>query len=166
MLTLERLKQLVAYDPTTGLFTRLEGTTPQATARHAGKQAGLTKPKRYVQLSVDGKTYLGHRLAWFYMTGEWPAVNIDHEDGNRTNNVWSNLRLATGSINQINTKMHRHNTSGYRGVSWAAGNNKWTASIYQANRRINLGYFDSKEAAYERRLLAELEYYGGARPRR
>lgn len=163
-LTITHLKDLFSYDSLTGDLIRIKafGTRRKL---FEGKIAGYTNRRGYRQISIDGIRYQAHRLVWFYHNGTLPSVDIDHINGNRSDNRIENLREAFGSINQINTKLHRHNTSGIRGVSWNKSNNKWTVSIYQNNKRINLGYFDSIEAARERRLQAEESIYKGIKTR-
>jgi hypothetical protein len=134
MLTHERLLQLVRYAPDTGTFTRL--TTWRRWK--AGQRIGSITALGYVELSLDAQRYLGHRVAWFYMAGAWPEHEIDHRDGARANNEWSNLRAVTRGENRQNTALSRRNTSGYRGVV-AHSNGHWTAWI----AGTYLGYFHS-----------------------
>lgn len=107
MLTQSRLKELFTYDPETGLFSRNYGTR---------KVGGLTA-KGYVAIYVDGKLYLAHRLAFLYMTGEWPKEHVDHKDEVRTNNRWNNLRDCTRSENFRNVGARKNSKTGVKGVS-------------------------------------------------
>src|SRR6266704_128840 len=98
MLTQQRLKELLSYDPLTGVFLwRVKRCN-----KMPGDVAGCNKNRNYTVVYVEGKSYRAHRLAWFYMTGEWPATFLDHRDMNKHNNAWENLRLATKSQNQAN----------------------------------------------------------------
>lgn len=156
----DRLRQLIHYDPETGLFTRIAAPRPQA-GHYVGQVAGHVKYGShadgggYIMLTVDGRKYRGHALAWFYMTGEWPVHDIDHKDTDRTNNRWSNLRLATRSQNIANARRARDNQSGFKGVSFDKSRNKWKAQIgmgksakgYYGTKLI--GRFNTKEEAAE-----------------
>jgi hypothetical protein len=109
----------------------------------------------YVLVGVDGPQYLAHRLAWLYMTGAWPDAEVDHIDGNRANNAWSNLRLASRSQNIANSGLRVTNTTGFKGVFKAR--KKFNAKITVNYKSVNLGNFDTKEeasAAYKRAAQA------------
>lgn len=112
-----------------------------------GTVAGFKNWKGYTLLFVQGKKYRAHNLAWFYVYGEWPDRQIDHKDGNPSNNAISNLRLATRSQNQFNRRKQRNNTSGFKGVYWIGHMNKWLAKAVVRGKQHHLGYFhDAKEA--------------------
>jgi hypothetical protein len=99
-------------------------------------------------MSVEGKKYWAHRLAWFYMTGMWPEQRIDHKDRCKTNNKWNNLRTASQTLQNANSKIRTDNTSGYKGVSFDHVRNRFRANIGCENEDYNLGYFHTaKEAA-------------------
>jgi HNH endonuclease len=119
MLTIERLKELLTYDPCTGLFTRRVTINNGCGHRtKAGDIAGnfLSHERGYVYITIDKRRYSAHQLAWLYMTGEWPTIGVDHWDRNEANNRWDNLRLASVSMNRANTTMPITNTSGAKGV--------------------------------------------------
>lgn len=141
--TAERVRELLHYDPLSGLFTRL---VSRANA-HVGDVAGTDSGRGYLRIRVDGKKYVAHRLAWFYMTGEWPAEQIDHINGCPSDNRWSNLREATRHQNSINTRKRQDNTSGFKGVHWHKSGKKWQAYIKLNGKKYHLGYFDTPEAA-------------------
>jgi hypothetical protein len=100
-LTQEYLKSILCYDPETGIFTWIEHR--QGT-KGIGSEAGTLRDNGYWVIGIDGKSYGAHRLAWFYETGKWPLEDVDHEDHNKINNKFSNLRLATRSQSQWNRK--------------------------------------------------------------
>lgn len=144
MITLEKLKSVLRYDANTGVFTRLIATSNNT---HAGGIAGCVGKNGYVYLALFGKKYLAHRLAWFYSTGSWPVGDIDHIDGNRSNNVWGNLREATRSQNLCNMTTPRTNRSGVKGVRWFHRTHKWSAQVQLEGKAKHLGYFANIEDA-------------------
>jgi len=150
MLTQNRLKELLHYEQDTGLFIRK--TTIN---RHkAGSISGARQNKGYIQMMIDGKNYLAHRLAWFYVYGEWPKNQIDHINRIKTDNRICNLRDVNNSTNQHNNSTRRHNTSGTTGVMNLKSRNCWGAQIYVNNKRIYLGVYKTKEDA----ILARKNY--------
>ncbi len=90
--TQARLKELLEYDPDTGIFRWRNA--PNRRIR-AGAIAGNLDTYGNRQIRVDGKSYLAHRLAVLYVTGSWPTTDIGHRDLNNDNNAWGNLRQAT-----------------------------------------------------------------------
>ena len=111
-LTQARLKELLHYDPVTGAFTWRVGRIGAG----KGKRAGYRAANGYCSVRVDGCLYYAHRLAFLYTTGEWPPNEIDHRNGNPTDNRWLNLRTATRSQNEANNGPHAGNRSGFKGV--------------------------------------------------
>ncbi|WP_373324926.1 HNH endonuclease [Methylobacterium organophilum] len=155
-LTIERLRALLHYDPETGLWTWLKSYSRVK----AGQKAGSLKKSGYVFIVIKGTSYRSHRLAWFYMTGKWPPEQLDHRDGCRSNNRWNNLRLATDSLNQANSKKPANNTSGYKGVYWNRQHRKWSAKINVQRRQVHLGSYSNIENAAEAYRLGALKYFG------
>ena len=132
MLTAERLRELLDYDPDTGAFTWRVTRSHQI---KAGNVAGSTIAKDYVQIRIDGRRYLAHRLAWFYIYGEWPAGQLDHADTHGNHNWITNLRPATQTQNNGNMRRRSDNTSGFKGVSWCTARQCWRTMITVAGRR-------------------------------
>lgn len=154
-LTQERLREVLHYDPVTGGFT---WKVMLSSRREAGAVAGGLKPSGYILIGVDGHRYRAHRLAWLYVTGEWPPDQIDHWDNVRSHNWWSNLRAADNQLNQANARRSKNNTSGFKGVY--RHRDKWRAKINVGRRHIHLGTFADPATgglAYER---AAKEYFG------
>lgn len=137
-----RLRQVLQYNTDTGDFVWLERLSNRA---QVGQLAGSVAANGYVQIQINGRLYFAHRLAWLYVTGEYPKSQVDHRDRNRSNNAWINLREATPSENSCNKATN--NRSGVRGVSWNKRAGKWVAQV--SFRRIThyLGLFDSIEEA-------------------
>lgn len=160
LLTAERLRELLHYEPTTGLFTR---RVSRGGAK-AGEVAGGLDRWDYIGIKIDGRDYAAHRLAWLYMTGEWPAHEIDHRDRCRTNNRWGNLREATRPENARNLSRRSDNVSGVPGVIWHKARGKWRAMIRRDGIGRHLGLFDSIEAAATARRAAELSMFGEFAP--
>lgn len=162
-LTLERLHQLLSYDPATGLFTRLiAGRGPHV----AGSIAGSPNQYRHIRITIDGKRYQAHRLAWFYMTCKWPVSDdIDHRNGIRDDNRWENLREADRSLNMQNQRRARvDNKSGLLGVQtndWATGRN-YTARIQHRSKRIYIGSYQTPEAAHAAYLQVKRQLHEGS----
>lgn len=151
-LTQSRLQSLLHYDPCTGVFTWL---VQKSSRRKVGDEAGGICGNGYRQIGLDGKLYLTHRLAWLWMIGEWPKDQIDHINGVRDDNRWSNLREATNAENCQNLKINSNNKSGYMGVSWHAKKGKWKAQISSTGCNKYLGQFTSPEDAHAAYLAAK-----------
>lgn len=152
-LTADRLRQLLAYDSTTGVFTRLVALDPGGSA---GEVAGtLQKSTGYRRVCVDGTVYRENRLAWLYVYERWPVAHIDHRNGVRDDNRIDNLREATRTVNSQNRRRAQRNnlSSGLLGVT--AKRDKWVASIRVDRRLRHLGTFATKEAAHQRYLQAK-----------
>lgn len=149
MLTLAALKAAVHYDPATGVFTRRAGAHRGAVE---GKVVGSRYKNGYLYISIGGVRYLAHRLAFLYMTGEFPSRLVDHRNRVRTDNRWDNLRPADGAQNLLNSKLRVDNTSGHRGVSFSESHGRWRARGYQDGREVHLGWHDTKEAAISTRV--------------
>lgn len=155
-ITAERLRELMHYDPHTGEFTRLKAVKGNA----AGCVVGYLGPQGYWSIMIDYKMYYGHRLAHLFMTSRWPARKIDHRDGNRSNNSWSNLRPANDTENALNSGVRKDNTSGRKGVSFYKATAKWGAYITVDGCRKHLGYFNLIEDAAAAYADAAHKYHG------
>lgn len=158
ILTAERARELFRYDPETGkLFWRIT-TNSRA---YAGSEAGCFKGTTgnfYRQVSIGGRRYYAHRLAWLIVTGAWPSEELDHINGDGLNNRWHNLREVQHSGNLRNAKRQSNNTSGVTGVFWDSECRKWRAGIQVSGTNIHLGRFDTLLAAAEARKAAERRY--------
>jgi hypothetical protein len=156
ILTQERLKELLSYDPETGVFVWVVKPSKRT---KIGSVAGSFRLDGYRQIQIDGAQFRAHRLAWFYMTREFPPDEIDHINRDRADNRFVNLRAVTGSENQHNSGKPKDNTSGYRGVSYDKRDKKWRASIRLNNVLKNLGYFPTPEEANVAYLAAQRIYH-------
>lgn len=134
-ITAEEVRELLSYDPVTGIFTRRTGP-------RAGMQAGHFRKTGYCSVSIYKRYYEAHRLAWFYMTGRWP-IRIDHVDLNPSNNAFKNLREALPWQNNANIGPKR---DGKKGVT-VLKNGKFQAQIKLGGRSFYLGLFGTEEEA-------------------
>lgn len=148
VLSKEILDLNVSYDPFSGLFTRV-GWTCHPTGRRGkiGDIIGNKTPSGYVKITIDGVTYLGHRLAFLAMDGSMPDF-VDHADMNRANNKWDNLRACNQSQNIANQGKPKKSKSGFKGVTWCNQRNHWRAKITVNGKVHHLGrHKDPKEGA-------------------
>lgn len=157
MITQSKLKELLHYDPLTGYFTWLIDK-PKSHIYKAGRMAGGLDVHGYIQINVAGQVSKAHRLAWLYMTGEWPRGQTDHINHDRADNRWMNLRVVDNTINHRNRPMQRNNSSGFVGVSQDKNDGKWVAFIHFNKKRIHLGRFADLSDAIECRRVANEQY--------
>jgi len=155
-LTAEKLRELLHYDPETGIFTWKVRTSRSV---KVGDVAGCPNGDGYLQVWIQSRLYKAHRLAWLYTYGEWPTDQIDHINRIRTDNRISNLREATNKQNHQNKSKPSNNTSGHPGVSWYKRDSKWKAKITHNQKHIHLGYFATIEEALSARKAAEKLYW-------
>lgn len=152
--SVDTLRRLLRYDRESGALTWLPrtkewfGNTSYRDAQgccnnwnslHAGRRAGhYSKARGYLEVRILGTSFLGHRVAWALETGKWPTAEIDHVDGNTSNNSWVNLREADRQANMKNRCRGRHNTSGVVGVSALRSRRKgrWRAYITSSGKTI------------------------------
>ena len=157
MVTVERLRELLAYDPETGVFTWRMRPSVRSRAK-PGDRAGRSRTKgaRYSQIQLEGQQMLAHRLAWLYMTGAWPSLEIDHINGDGFDNRWANLRLASRAENMQN--LHKAQTeSGRVGVHWSRG--AWSVRIKVNGHGRYIGRFQDLNAALEAHAEAKRLYH-------
>ncbi len=156
MITTERLREVLAYDPDTGVFTWRVARGRQS----AGAVAGSLNGSGYLLIRIDRRSYPAHRLAFVYMTGAWPENEIDHMNLDRADNRFENLREATHSQNMANGRRRSNNTSGLKGAHWRKRNRRWQAQIRVAGRKKHLGYFDTPEEANAAYREAATQHFG------
>ena len=153
-ITNETIRQRLSYDPETGIFTWRQG-------KRKGRRAGYFRKKGHVTITVEGgKIHLAHRLAWLYMTGEWPKKEIDHENRDKHDNRWKNLREADDSENATNWT--RSSATGVRGVAYSTKSTlrPWCARIAHRGTQYSLGYFQKLEDACAAYNAAAAEFHG------
>lgn len=140
-ITQKRLREVLHYNPATGLFhwkVSRGGVTK-------GGVAGRVHDNGYVRISVDKKRYYAHRLVFLFMEGEFPPEQVDHINMHRADNRWSNLRKASVSENMHNRNIRRHSSVGVKGVS--KNKSGYSARIRVDKNSIYLGNFKTKEEA-------------------
>ena len=153
MITQKELKELLHYDPETGVFMWV---VLRQGVRNGGVAGSMSYG--YIRIKVKGRSYQAHRLAWLSIHGKWPKEQIDHINHIRDDNRIENLREATNQENQRNASMKKNNKSGITGVYWYKRDNKWLAYIMTGGKLINLGYFTDKFEAICARKSAEKKY--------
>jgi hypothetical protein len=154
LIIFDYLKENFKYNPLTGDFIRLKAHRRVK----VGDVAGWVR-NTYRAISIKGVTYYSHRLAWLYMTGDWPQNQIDHINRNRLDNSWSNLREANNGQNQANSERNQNKT-GFKGVTKVARCERWQANISVNNEAIYLGIYKSPEEAYNAYCEASRKYFG------
>ena len=155
-LTQARLKELLHYDPDTGVFTWLVNRGRKA---KAGDRAGMITDKGYNSICVEGLNHFAHRLAWLYVHGEHPSGIMDHINTVRSDNRISNLRIVTYQENAQNRIVARSdNTSGFLGVA-RMGHKFQSWITLPSKKRLHLGTFNTAEEAHEAYLIAKREHH-------
>lgn len=149
-----RVREVYDYDSATGIFKYKINRG----SKRAGDVAGTLNADGYVQLRFENKLTYAHRLAFLWMTGEWPRADVDHKDGVKDNNAWANLRAKGKSVNNRNRRQLKSNTSGHVGVSWDGERSQWAAHIGVDGKQIFLGRFDHFEDAVTARLGGEIKF--------
>ena len=156
MLTAKRLREVLAYEASTGVFTWRNKTG----SKGAGSVAG-TPHKEYLRIQVDDRRYRAHRLAWLYMTGAMPSQEVDHKNGDGTDNRWDNLRDVSHFTNMQNQQTaHKNSKTGVLGCHKQEG--KYRARILINGVSKSLGMYDTAELAQEAYLAAKREQHAEA----
>lgn len=155
ILTQERLRFLMDYDPDTGRFTR----KVKAKNQPAGTPVGTSGTRGYLQCSIDGKPYKLHRLAWLYVHGVWPSDQIDHINHNTSDNRLCNLREVSCAENHQNRARKTNSASGYLGVTWHKRDHRWQAHLEVNGKAIHLGSYRDLTDALAARQQAELKFH-------
>ena len=155
MLTRHVLKNFLNYNINTGIFTWKQ---KRGSRICVGDIAGSTSRFGYRCIKLFGTQYKAHRLAWLYVHGRFPIEQLDHIDGNRSNNILLNLREVTPLENQRNRKRNKNNKTGFTGVRWITDCSKWTAQIKISGECIVLGYYTDIISAVIARKKANIKY--------
>lgn len=151
------VRNLFDYDRDTGLLT---WRVRKRNSVHIGEVAGSLDAHGYICVQIDGRPHKAHRLIWLWLHGEWPPKEIDHINGNRSDNREANLRLANNFQNSANRLRQKNNTSGYKGVSLHRKTGKWQASARLGGNLRYLGLFASASEAHAVYVNATRQYHG------
>lgn len=143
MVTQQRLKELLNYSHETGVFT---WARPRRGVKNVGAKAGQLDRKGYVRITIDGKKYQGHHLAWLYVHGEMPTNQIDHINEQKGDNRIVNLRCVTSAQNTQIAKVNKA-ANGRGGCSYHKRSKKWQVSVLIEGKKKHLGYFATEEEA-------------------
>jgi len=163
----EVLRQLLSYDPETGKlfwkerpahFFKSDSYAERWNNRFAGREALTARHREgYCHGSLLGSHVLAHRAAMALHNGEWPEWEVDHINGDRTDNRIDNLRAVTRSENARNVSVSQRNTSGQIGVSETA-RGMWVAYIREGGGHVHLGVFREFEDAVSARRAAQVRF--------
>lgn len=156
MIPASELPRYATYEPLTGIF---RSARDSGTKCKIGYEIG-SLCDGYWTLKFEGKRYKAHRVAWALMTGQWPSEQIDHINGVRNDNHWSNLRLATQSQNGANSKLRKDNACGFKGVCFREDLGAYRAYIDMHGKRHHLGNFKTAEEASAARSAKAAEVHG------
>lgn len=160
ILSADRLRELLHYDPATGIFTWRSKLGPRA--KHNGIAGCISSDSGYRMIRIDFQLYRAHRLAWLYMFGVFPQDQIDHMNGNRSDNRIENLREVTNQVNCQNKRQAQKNSkTGILGVSWNKQNKMWTARLTHDNEDVLCKYFHNIEDARSAYLEAKRRIHPG-----
>ena len=143
ILLCEYLRERFHYDKLTGQFTFKKCFHRW----RVGTRAGHLHHSGYRCININGKMHQEHRLAWIYVHGSIPTEMIDHRDGDKSNNIFSNLRCATREQNTSNALRRCDNKSGVKGVDWHPLCKKWQCRVQSGKVRVVIGYYEKLEEA-------------------
>jgi len=152
----EYLRSILEYSPETGVFTWLEDRYRVK----KGDIAGSLNGGKRIDIKIDQRLYRAHRLAWYYMTGEWPEEQIDHKNTDSLDNRFDNLRSVTCAQNSRNRTKQSNNTSGYKGITWNNMAHKWQPKIQKDGVFYYLGTYENLDEAVEVYRKKAIELFG------
>ena len=165
----EYLRKVLAYDPDAGILTWLPRPREHFKTDIAWLRWNTQKPGKvafsYIQKrggyavgNLDGMSYYAHRIIWAHIHGSVSDMEIDHINGDRSDNRLQNLRAVSRLQNTQNRKVRAESKSGVCGVEWHQQCRKWKAYINANKRRVYLGVYVNLEDAIAARKAAEVKY--------
>jgi hypothetical protein len=149
------LQKIFKYEPNTGVLTHAVNTPPRG---KLGTEVGWINGHGYRRISIKGREYPAHKVIWMWMTGTYPLNDIDHIDGDRSNNSWTNLRLSTRSQNLMNQGRKPNNKSGFKGVTSRGGSH--SAQFRIGGKIVRIGSFSTAREAAEAYDREVVKYQG------
>jgi len=157
MIEVSRLRELLHYDPETGVLTNrvLRGRKAKV-----GAVAGVPNSLGYLVVRIDSANYLAHRIAWAIQTGKWPPEQVDHVNTHRSDNRWINLREANNSENNRNRGPQKNNMLGLKGVYFDKERGLFIAKIKLSGKSVWLGRFNCPAAAHFAYVIKASELHG------
>jgi HNH endonuclease/AP2 domain len=160
-LTQARLKQLLHYEPATGVFTWLVDRLTRGRVNVVvGQRAGTSDRAGYRSVMIDSRRYQCSHIAVLWMTGSWPDHEVDHKDCDPSNDAWGNLRQATSSENKWNRRVSKNSRSGLKGAYWDNSLGCWRSQIMRHGKSRHLGRFNTAEEAHEAYVAAAKDIHG------
>lgn len=161
LLTYEAASEVIRYCPSSGVFYKFKRLKRRTNFR----KTGAVFKGSYIRITINGRSYRAHRLAFLLMTKSWPENYVDHIDRDGKNNKWCNLRQATPSENMMNRSVQKNSSTGIPGVCWIRKKKRWRAYIKVNREYIHLGLHRDIEDAIKARHEAEEKYFGEFSPR-
>ena len=142
-MSIELLRIEVSYNPNTGTFTYINNLFRS----FKSTEAGYIGSDGYIHISINGKDYKAHRLAYALMLGHFPSDGfvVDHINGDKLDNRWSNLRLATHAQNIQNSKLRSDNSSGFKGVTYRKSHKKFIGQVNFNGKPYYTGFYSRAE---------------------
>lgn len=153
--TASALREILDYDSSTGVF---RWKAPRRRVA-VGSVAGARDDRGYIRITIDRRGFRAHRLAWLYVYGSWPDEDIDHINGQRSDNRIANLRACSNAENGQNRGLSTNNRSGFTGVSYHQLTRKWQAHIHGEGKRHRLGEYDTAEQAAQAYAEAKARFH-------
>lgn len=163
LVSVDRLKQVLDYNPDTGIFIWKIQLSPKGPV---GKVAGTVRPNGYRFITIDGSAFAAQRLAWLYVCGEWPTNLMDHKNRVRDDNRFDNLRDVRHLQNRHNTgtKANSNSKTGVLGAIQRPSGKFFSRISHPGKRAQYLGTFDTAEEAHSAFMAAKAKYHEGAFP--
>lgn len=153
-LTIDAVRHALDFDPAIGVFV---WSNPQSNAVKAGEAAGVVAANGRRYINIGGEKHMAHRLAWFYIHGEWPSGDVKQPNGNYDDCREVNLIQQTRQTTASNRRVNAASKSGYPGITWSEKRAKWQVHVTRDYKQFGLGYFSSLEDAVEVRRAALAE---------
>lgn len=158
MTEIDTVREYLNYSPDTGEFTWKKVSSDKS---KVGARAGRPRSENgYWLVTLKGKTYYAHRLAWLHVYGAMPNKHIDHVNGDKGDNRIANLRLASQSDNCANIRAKRDNTSGVKNVHWCNTKRRWVAKVKHKGKTHHAGSFRDYQSAVSAAESARLDVHG------